>query len=164
MTPVHIHLMLNHLPLFATLFAILLLAYALFRDVEPYRKLSYVILVLAGLATPVVFFSGGKSEDKVEHIAGVSESAIEEHEEAGESALAAMSVVGVLAFLQLCLYLFPNLSRFRSKSALLILAVSAIAFGLVAHAANEGGKIRHGHELGAPAPTGTGGEGGTGEE
>ena len=150
MTPVHVHLMLNHLPLFATLIAFLLLAFALFRDVEAYKKLAYVILILAGLATPVVFFSGEKSEDSVERIAGVSESAIEEHEEAGEMALAGMCAAGVLAFLQLSLYLFPNFARIRSKTVFLILAAAAIAFGLVAHAANEGGKIRHGHELGAP--------------
>jgi glucan phosphoethanolaminetransferase (alkaline phosphatase superfamily) len=157
MTPVHIHLMLNHLPLFATVLAILLLAFALFRDVEAYKKLAYVILLSAALVTPVVFFSGGKSEDRVEHIPGIFENAIEEHEESGEGALVAMSVVGVLAFLQLCLYLFPDFARLRRKTAFLVLAASAIAFGLVAHAANEGGKIRHGRELGAPAPTGTGG-------
>ncbi len=155
MTPVHLHLMLNHLPLFATLGAILLLAFALLRNVEPYKKLAYVILILAGLVTPVVFFSGEKSEDKVEHITGVSESAIEEHEEAGEGALAAMSVVGVLAFLQLCLYLFPNMARLRGKTAIVVLAAAAVAFGLVARAANEGGKIRHGEESGAPAKAGT---------
>ncbi|MEO6096040.1 MAG: hypothetical protein ABIW76_10235 [Fibrobacteria bacterium] len=151
MTPVHIHLMLNHLPVFASAIALLLLGYALAREHESYKKLAYVILIAAGLATPMVFLSGERSEEKVEDIAGVSKHALHEHEEAGEAALAVMLTLGAAALLQLLLYAFPNLARLRGKTAFAILLGSALALGWAAWTAKLGGQIRHAEEMGGSA-------------
>ena len=152
MTPVHIHLMLNHLPIFFSALAFLLLGFSLLRQQESYKKLAYVILVLAGLTTPIVFLSGERSEKKVEDIAAVSHPTIHAHEEAGEGALSIMLALGAAAGLQLCLYLFPNAARVREKTTFALLIGSALAFGWAAWTAELGGRIRHSEELGLPDP------------
>lgn len=151
MNAVHIHLFLNHLPVMGTAFACMLLGFAMFKEMENFKKLAYVILVFCALATPPVFLSGEGAEEKVEHLQGVSEKAIHEHEEAGETALAAMIALGFLSLGQLGLYLFPNMARLRKRTALVVLIGSGLAFAWLAWTANLGGLIRHGEELGAPA-------------
>jgi hypothetical protein len=152
MNPVHFHLLLNHLPVMGTAFACVLLGFAMLKEMESFKKLAYVILVFSALATPPVFLSGEGAEEKVEHMQGISESAIHDHEEAGEAALAAMIALGVLSLGQLGLYAFPNLTRLRGKTAFAILIASGLAFAWLAWTANLGGLIRHGEELGTPAP------------
>lgn len=160
MNPAQIHLMTNHIPLFGAAAACLLLAYALLRGNAPYQRLAYVILVLSALATPVAFFSGDGAEDKVEGLIGVAKSRIHAHEEAGEAAAIGMALLGVLAAAQLLLGGLPNLARWRAKGAYLVLLASALAWGWVGWTAHLGGLIRHGAELGSPAPlTEPGGEG-----
>jgi hypothetical protein len=151
MNAAHIHLLFNHLPVFACAAAAMLLAYALIKDSEPYRKLSYVLLVIAGLSAPAVSFSGQRAEERVEGIPGVYRSDLHEHEEAGEAATAAMLALGALAIGNLALYAFPNTGRIRGRIALLILVGSLSAFAWSAWTANLGGKIRHTPELGLPA-------------
>lgn len=150
MNSVHVHLLLNHMPVMGTAFACVLLGFAMFKEMESFKKLAYIILVFSALATPPVFLSGEGAEEKVEHLQGVSESVIHEHEEAGEAALAAMIALGFLSLGQLGLYLFPNLARLRKRTAFVILIASGLAFAWLAWTANLGGLIRHGEELGGP--------------
>ena len=161
MNPIHIHLMLNHVPVLGAFLACALLAYALIRDHEPYKKLAYVILAVVGLAAPIVAVSGEKAAEGIESLAVVPDPAVHAHEEAGEGAEIALVALGILAFLQLCSYLFPNLHRLRGRTAPLLLLGAAAAFAWSAYTANLGGKIRHGEELrtggavgGAPAEAG----------
>lgn len=153
MNAAHFHLLFNHLPVFACATAALLLAFALLKGSEPYKKLAYVLLMAAGISAPAVFFSGDRAEERVEGMPGVSRSALHEHEEAGEAAMAAMLVLGVLATGQLALYAFPNAGRIRERISLVILAGSLASFGWSAWTANLGGKIRHASELGVHAPS-----------
>lgn len=149
MNPIHIHLILNHAPLFGSAAACALLAYALLRDHDAYKRLAYVIMVLAGLVGPLVSFSGDEAAERIEALSVNPDKAIHAHEEAGEAAVVGLGLMGVLAFLQLATYMFPNLARLRKRTALPVLLVSAGVFAWTAYTANLGGKIRHGEELGA---------------
>ena len=148
MIPVKIHLMLNHAPLWGTCFAFLLLVYSLAARKEDIRKVALAFSLLVALVTPAVFFSGEKSEDLVERIPGVVESAIESHEEAGELALTASLVLAAMAATQLLLYLFPSTHRLRGRLAWAFLLVMLAALLAIANTARLGGKIRHTDELG----------------
>jgi hypothetical protein len=150
MNPVHIHLITNHLPVTGTLFATLILAYALISAKEEIQKLALAVLVVLAIVTPLVFFSGEKAEGRVELIAGIQEGDLEKHEEAGEAAFALMEGLGVLAFFQLALFAFPNTAGLRRKSIRLILLIAALVTGWMFYTANTGGRIRHGEEMGAP--------------
>lgn len=62
MNPAQIHLMLNHLPVFASAAAALFLAYALMRGNATYQRAAYALLIAAALAAPVVVLSGHGAE------------------------------------------------------------------------------------------------------
>lgn len=152
MNPAQIHLMLNHVPLFASGTACLLLAYALIRGNSAFQRLAYVLLMAAALAAPVVFLSGHGAEDKIDGLIGVSERRIHAHEEAGEAAAIGMALLGFLAAAQLFLGALPNAARWRAKGAYALLAGAIAACAWTGWTAHLGGLIRHGAELGAPSP------------
>jgi hypothetical protein len=148
MTPIHLHLMLNHIPVLGTVFACLLLLYAIIRGQIEIRKVALGVFILVGLITPVVFFSGDNSVDPAKNIPGVREESIETHDEAAEIAFGSMVALGVLSLAQLILFRFPARAKLGDRLALATLVLSAIAFVWVAHTANLGAQIRHGQELG----------------
>ncbi|MDB5106182.1 MAG: hypothetical protein JWP91_3871 [Fibrobacteres bacterium] len=148
MNPVQIHLALNHAPLFGILSFLALFGYGMYAAKEELKKAGLAGLLVFSLVTPFAFFSGEKSEDRVERLDGISREDIHAHEEAGESAFAFAAGMGAIAAFQLLLYLFPNSAGLRRKTAWAVLLISLIALGTMAYAARTGGHIRHGEELG----------------
>jgi uncharacterized membrane protein len=140
MDAVHLHLALNHAPLFALLFGALGLAYAAARRSDDAARLSLYLLVLAGLLAAPVYFTGEETEEAVEHLAGVSEAVIEPHEEAGQVAAIGAGLLGLVAL--------GGLIAFRRRSAprplvLGVLGLALVAAAWVGYTANLGGQIRH---------------------
>ena len=152
MNPAQIHLMLNHVPLFASAAATLILAYALLRGNAAFQSLAYVLLIAAALAAPVAMLSGHGAEDKIEGLIGVAERRIHAHEEAGEAAAIGMALLGLLAAAQLFSAALPNAARWRAKGAFAILIGAIAACAWTGWTAHLGGLIRHGAELGSPSP------------
>lgn len=161
MNPAHLHLALNHLPLVGVLVGGLLLAWGLFRDQEPVVRAALGTLLLAGAAAVGVYFTGEPAEELVESLAGVSEAALEAHEEA---ALWAAVGGGALAVLALVSLAAGRMRRATRRLAGTTLAAAAVVLGVMAWTANLGGQIRHpeirrGAAVEAPAESGeVGGE------
>lgn len=152
MTPVHLHLLLNHAPVFGTAIACLILFYALLRDKKDVRYVALGLLVLVAMVTPIVFFSGDNSVDAVKNITSVTDAAIDAHDDAAEGAFATIVAVGVLALAQLILGKFPTMDKLRDRLAWATVALAAGAFIWVGYASYLGGKIRHAEELGYTSP------------
>ena len=150
MNAAHVHLMVNHLPLFAALFGAALLLFGVVRGQEVVTRIGLVLAVLAGVGAFAAARSGEGAEEIVEEYAGVSESAIHDHEEAGEAAQWASLLLGVLALTALVV----PAQRVSLKKAATYGSVlmSLVAFGLIARAANLGGEIRH-PEISGAAPS-----------
>ena len=68
MDAVHLHLLLNHIPILGTLFGLLLLVYALIRKTMTLRK-SACSFVIIGLITIPVFLSGLGAAANLEGVA-----------------------------------------------------------------------------------------------
>ena len=140
MNAAHLHLILNHAPLFGIAFASLGLAWALLRKNEHVGRAALVLLVLAGALVLPVYLSGENAEDLVEDQVGVSEAALEAHEEAALGAAIATGVVGVVALLVLLGFRKRELPR---SATALVLALALAAGGWIGYVANLGGKINH---------------------
>src|SRR5690606_29894091 len=97
MSPVHFHLLLNHVPVIGTLVAIALLAWALLRRHPELTRASLGMFVVFALAGIVVYLTGEPAEHLVEHLPGVSHDAVEAHEEAAVLATALLGGLGTLA-------------------------------------------------------------------
>ncbi len=141
MSPVHVHLLLNHIPIFGTLFGLLLLLYALVRKNDDIKKASFGSFVITGLITIPVFLSGLGAAAIVHDLTGVSETIIEQHQGASLITLVAVVLLGAVALLSLWLSRrSPNI-RGWMVAAVLVLAV--ISTGLGMWAGNLGGQVRH---------------------
>ena len=141
MNSAHIHLFLNHIPVLGTVFAVVLLAYALLKRSDEVIRIGLLILVFTGLTAIPVFLTGEPAEEIVEKFAGVSEAIIEQHESYAKFALVSAIVTGILAFLT---FLFSFWAE--RKATWLVIAtffLGAITGGWMLKTASLGGQIRH---------------------
>lgn len=149
MDPVHIHLLLNHIPVIGSLVAVPLLLYALLRRSDELKKLSLVVFVLVAVAAIPVYLTGEPSEDVVEKLAGVSEAIMEQHEDVAKTAMVSTIISGALALLGL--FLMRGERKLANWFVALLFISSAATAGMMARTANLGGQIRH-SEIRAGSP------------
>ena len=142
-----IHLMVNHFPIVGFILLTPILALVAWRGDAKLRQLTLVATVVVSLFVLPAFWTGEPAEEGVEHIPGVSEKDIHEHEEAAETALTLSLVTGAIAL--------AGLLASKKKPAYLPLAVkvsflgAAVTSALMANVGHEGGKIRHPEITGA---------------
>ncbi len=140
MDAAHLHLLLNHAPLFGLVFAALGLAWALIGKNDGVGRASLGLLVLAGLLVLPTYLTGEDAEEIVEEQVGVSEAAIHEHEDAALGAAIATGIVGVVALLVLVGFRRKTVPRWATG---LVLVLAIAAGGWIGYVANLGGKINH---------------------
>jgi len=141
MNPAHVHLMVNHVPLFAALFGGTLLAYGLLKNERSLRSAGLVLGLVAGIGGVAAVQSGERAEDIVEALAGTNELALEEHEEAAEFTQWATILLGVISLAALAIP--RNRTTLRTGGEWLTIALFAVTLAMVARTANLGGAIRH---------------------
>ena len=151
MSLVHLHLVLNHVPMIGLVFVALILAIAWWRGSGEMTRLGLVFAVGLAVVAGIVFLTGEPAEEAVEKLAGVTDRAIHAHEEAAEAALIATSLAGLVSVLGLAIFWKRALPRWVSGAAL---AVVLVAGGVMGWAANLGGQIRHTEIGGSIAPVG----------
>lgn len=141
MNAAHVHLMVNHLPLFAVMFGLVLLALGLWRPAMPVvRRAGLVLMVVGGLAGGAAYLSGEPAEEVVEAHVQVDEDLVHEHEDAGTFGMISTAVAGLLALLILWRSRREPVS---TKAVVLALVVGLWAMSVLARTAWLGGKIQH---------------------
>lgn len=141
MSPAHVHLALNHIPLLVPLVGLVLLAYGAWKKNSEAVRFGLIAFIIAAVAALPVYFSGEGAEEIVEHLPGVSETLIEEHEEAAAWGLAAIELLGTASLGAFIFMARTKRTPSRAISAILLLSLAAIV--IVARVANLGGQIRH---------------------
>jgi uncharacterized membrane protein len=141
MDATHLHLLLNHFPIVGTIIGIGILAYGLFSKNNSIKKIALSIFIIMAIITIPVFLTGEGAEETVEHLQGVSEELIEEHEELAEKAIWLMMVLGILSLTSL--YAMAKNKPFAKMLTIISFMVSLATFGFFAKVGNLGGQIRH---------------------
>ena len=141
MDATHLHLILTHFPIVGTIIGIGILAYGQFAKKDDIKKVALITFMLMAILTIPVFLTGEEAEETVEHIVGVSEHLIENHEELAEKAIWLMGLLGILSLINF-FAIFKKLS-FAKSISLVTLIVSLGTFGLFAKVGSTGGEIRH---------------------
>lgn len=141
MDAAHIHLMLNHVPVLGAFATLGLIILADFKDDAAFTRLALQFMVLMGILTLPVYFSGEPAEELIEHLPGVAESFIEEHERFAKFGLALTELVAVIGAVGLyTIRKKPDSIKSYWRS------IEVVAFAnvlLMIATANLGGKIRH---------------------
>lgn len=136
----HIHLMLNHYPIFAVFFATLLLIFGMRMKQPALRFAAYILFMSAGVLVIVAYLSGSLAEDQIEHVAGVLEQAVDSHEDAGKVTLAVVLLSALAAAYAAWAETRAKLMR-GVQTAVVVLGI--IGFAAAGYAALLGGYIHH---------------------
>ena len=141
MTPAHLHLMLNHIPILGPMLVLGLLAWGVARRDWSYSRLALILALVVGLFSVPVYISGEPAEHALEDIRTLPESTVEAHEEAAVWAFAGL--VGLGLFAAAVLWSGRN-GRVPSQGVLVaFFAATLIVTGAVVRTAYLGGQITH---------------------
>ena len=136
----HLHLLVNHAPVFGALFALALLAASFIWAPDVLRRTALVVLVGTALAAFVSDQSGDPAEDAIRGFPGVKRDAIHAHEDFAEKSWIASGIVGVLALGALVRWRRAPVPQGVGLGALV---GAAVVSGMMAWTAQLGGRIRH---------------------
>ena len=137
MNPVQLHLALTHVPVILSLVGLIMLIVAFFVKNTTLTKISYMLILTAGIAAMPVFFSGEGAEEAVENLPGISDAVIEKHEEVAKLAMISIAAAGLLALAALIMVRWSRILK------IFVLMVAIISGGLMVQTAHLGGQIRH---------------------
>src|SRR5688572_25596558 len=110
MDQTHLHLLTNHVSMFALVFGLLILILGFMRKSEELRLGAAIIFVIGSITFWPAFLTGEEAEHTVEEIAGVNHDDIEEHEEAAKWGRPFTILLGLVATFALV--------RFRKTKAI----------------------------------------------
>jgi hypothetical protein len=143
------HLMLNHLPVVGSVWALLLALFVLARPHPRTLRLAAGLILAVGLSAVPVFLTGERAEEEIAGLAGVSQSAAGDHEDMGKRALAATGLAAAAGAGALVVYRRkPDAGR---VPLVLATAVLIVAVAVLYVTAETGGRI-HRPELRGEAP------------
>lgn len=141
MSQAHIHLIITHLPIFGALLGTLVLIHGIWSKSIQTKIAAFNLFIISAIGAGIAYATGEGAEEAVEHIQGVSENIIEQHENAAMFALVSLIVLGVSSLLAIIVANKNNILTKTTSLATLLIAV--ISFALVARTGYLGGQIRH---------------------
>lgn len=153
MSLVHLHLMLNHIPVVGALFLIVLFAAGVARGNATIVRVAFWTCVALAVVAVVTFLTGEPAEEAVEGIAGIHAAAVERHEDMALVATVLLGIGGVLS--AAALWLTRRRETMPRWTGVAGLVGSLAVAGAMGVTANLGGQIRH-SELGGTANAATG--------
>ena len=138
---VHLHLMLNHLPVVGSLFALGLLAWGFWRQSEDLQRAGLMAAVVVGVAAIAAYMTGEPAWEDIMDLPGDNDDFILAHQSAAQFALGAALLTGIVALIAL-------IAGRRGKPVPVRLAIAVLSLllattGLMGYVANLGGMIRH---------------------
>ncbi len=140
MSSIHLHLLLNHVPVIGSVLGVLLLAAALARRSDELGKAALGLFTLLAAASVVVFFTGEPAEELVAKLPGFSEAVTERHEDVALIAVVVMGLTGLFCLITLAVFRRRPLAGWVTPVALI---ASLGTVGIMGYTANLGGQIRH---------------------
>lgn len=141
MTELHLHLLINHLPIFGSILGAIVLVQGLWLINGQVKIASYTILIISAIGTCIAFFTGDGAAKAVKNIDGINKDMISEHAEFAVFTLMILILLGSTSIFGI--YLTIRKSNFTTVIAILILLISLSSFILVLRTGYLGGQIRH---------------------
>ncbi|MEA2338622.1 MAG: hypothetical protein QOE82_2629 [Thermoanaerobaculia bacterium] len=142
---VHLHLAINHSPLFAELFALCLILFGLLKKRREFVTAALVVSIVAALCAIASDLTGDKAADFVSHanppIAGLDKTLIKEHDLAAGFCVISSCITGVAAIIALFLG-YRRGSRPRWLEIVIAILI-AWALSVAGRTALLGGRIHH---------------------
>lgn len=141
MSPVHFHLLLNHLPVLGAIFGTTLLVLSFFLEGSQLARVALGTLAVAALFSVPTYLTGDPAAETVVGLPGVTGAVIEPHEEMATLSFIVIVVLGIAALAGLLLFAWRE--RLPVWFLGSILGLSVVVSGMMAWTAYLGGEIRH---------------------
>jgi len=143
----HLHLILNHAPIFGAFVGMIIFGFGMFRRNNTLEKTGLITFIVTGIATLPTYFTGEAAEEVAERFKDSSHDMIHEHEELAETGLILMIALAIASLILLIvMWRFKRSNEGKHlKNGLMkstILALAATTFGIMMIVGNTGGKIR----------------------
>lgn len=145
MDQTHLHLITNHIAIIGTLFAGIVLLIGLISNTVQTRIAAFILMLLSSIGGYITFKTGHEAEETVEHIKGISEYVIEQHEEFAEKALWLIILLFIASIVGL--YAGKKSLSTEKKISWVILLISIISFAVFAWTGYLGGQIMHANDI-----------------
>ena len=141
MNEAHFHLIINHFPIIIPVVGMLILLSGFLIKSPLLKRVAYCLFILGALFTIPAFASGEAAEEVVEHMNGVSEHRIHEHEEVAETFSLLIYLLGGFSLIALW-------AQWKQKSFSKIISWGVALFALVVlfyaqQTGTSGGEIQH---------------------
>src|SRR4051812_35591327 len=94
---VHIHLLVNHAPIFGSVFAFCLLVASYFGAPDVFRRTAFVVLIISAIAGIIADKTGEPAEDAIRGYPGVKRDVIHAHEDMAKKAWILAAALGVVS-------------------------------------------------------------------
>ena len=141
MNQAHLHLLINHLPVFGSILGAIVLAHALWTKSYQTKIAAYNIFILSAIGAAIAYATGEAAADLVEKIPGILKQNIERHENFALVSLIASIILGTVSIVGL--YLTIIKSSLIRTFANVVFFISLINFGLASRTGYLGGLLRH---------------------
>lgn len=141
MDQTHIHLLINHLPIFGSILGGFVLANGIYSKSDQTNIAAYYVLIISSIGAVIAYLTGEAAEETVEDLQGISKVFLDQHEDASVFALGALITLGVVALA--ALFLTIKKSPYSRTIAIGTLILSLVSFGIIARTGYLGGQIRH---------------------
>ena len=156
----HLHLILNHAPIFGAFVGMIIFGIGMFRRNNTLEKTGLITFIATGIATLPTYFTGEAAEEVAERFKDSSHDMIHEHEELAETGLILMIALAIASLILLIvMWRFKHSNEGKHpKNGLMksaILSLAATTFGIMMFVGNTGGKIRRPELRGDAAKTPT---------
>lgn len=136
----HLHLLVNHAPIFGSVFAFCLLVASYFTSADVFRRTAFVVLIITAIAGVLADKTGEPAEDAIRGFPGVQREVIHAHEDMATRAYILAGILGVGAL--------GALVRFRRKPVparvthVMVAATAFVGMGMI-YTGLLGGRVRH---------------------
>jgi len=136
----HLHLLVNHAPIFGSVFAFCLLIASYFTSADVFRRTAFVVLIITAIAGVLADQTGQPAEDAIRGFPGVQREVIHAHEDMATRAYILAGILGVAALG--ALVRFRRQTVPRSVTHAMVAATAFVGMGMI-YTGLLGGRVRH---------------------
>lgn len=141
MNGAHLHLLVNHIPIFGVTFGLIAMCWSIFRKSSELRFAAITLFIIAGGFGWLAMETGESAEDLLKTLPEMTKDWIHNHEEAAEvsnilTTITALSAIALVTTLKLK-------SAYTQKIQILVLLFALLSSVAMARTAYLGGQIRH---------------------
>ena len=141
MDELHLHLVVNHLPIIFPIVGIIILFIGVFAKSEVTNRNAFLIFILGAVTSIVAMNTGESAENSATKIAGLYENLIEKHAEVSEIFAALTYVLGAISLVALIASFRNSVISKYAPFAVVLLAIVCLFFAQ--KVGTTGGEIKH---------------------